>query len=455
MLAVRVVRFFKSWWGPFVYLFALMCMFVGQDARLTRENLSIDGPEGRPCTGTLWTGRDVLKAVIVIGHGVTSNQGMMASIAKAYADAGYAAVAIDFWGHGTSRERFDWQSNAGVVKTWCAWAAQRYPSLPVAYLGHSMGGFAGTEAFAELPPVGAFISLGALPRKFPPVKTLVAMGKYEELFSPETAQEKAKGNAQVLISPYSDHALEPLDPALIMGMISWSDYALGRLPAPPFQWMRWWLTLAGVVLGCIGAFGTASRLASLVAAPVRETSAPVPTRTWSVNPYRLAGRLLRKRGYGAPPMATNLTRSLLSAVVFAGITAVLLAYLLNTSVFTSLPTHPARCVAWLVLALIFCGPFLVDAFALERLAHESARGRFLVAALTRGVPLLFLCITLQMAGHGIAFGGMMLGILAFVATMISIVYTLATRAANDYIAGAVASSIALAWVFAFWFPLTW
>jgi multisubunit Na+/H+ antiporter MnhB subunit len=71
------------------------------------------------------------------------------------------------------------------------------------------------------------------------------------------------------------------------------------------------------------------------------------------------------------------------------------------------------------------------------------------------VPLLVLCVGLRLLNPGLAFLGMLLGIFAFVATMLAMVHTLATRSAGDYRAGVAATAIIFAWVLAFWFPMTW
>jgi alpha-beta hydrolase superfamily lysophospholipase len=110
---------------------------------VVRESVEIAGPGGRPCGGTLWLPREPV-AVVILGHGVTENRGCMAALAKLFAANGYAVMAVDFWGHGQSRVPFDWGANPAQIHAWCAWARERFPGLPLGYLGHSMGGFAGT-----------------------------------------------------------------------------------------------------------------------------------------------------------------------------------------------------------------------------------------------------------------------------------------------------------------------
>ncbi len=68
---------------------------------------------------------------------------------------------------------------------------------------------------------------------------------------------------------------------------------------------------------------------------------------------------------------------------------------------------------------------------------------------------MLISLGVRLIAPDLAFGAMIVGILAFVATLIALVYALATQAAADSRAGAIAASVYLAWVIAFWFPLTW
>jgi len=61
-----------------------------------REVLRIDGPGGKPCLGTMWTPR-APKAVILLGHGVTANQGVTATAANAFACGMTLAWITAFW----------------------------------------------------------------------------------------------------------------------------------------------------------------------------------------------------------------------------------------------------------------------------------------------------------------------------------------------------------------------
>jgi Na+/melibiose symporter-like transporter len=84
-------------------------------------------------------------------------------------------------------------------------------------------------------------------------------GVFEEIYRP--ARLRAQTNAQVVISPWSDHILEAYDPVLARAAVKGACAAVGKpVPAAPTAW-RW--RFAGLVLGVAGAFGLMFRLPEL------------------------------------------------------------------------------------------------------------------------------------------------------------------------------------------------
>jgi hypothetical protein len=121
------------------------------------------------------------------------------------------------------------------------------------FLGHSMGAAAGAAAVrnATLRPQ-LFIAVGANPDlgiSGPPL--LLLAGRFEELVP--SAVLAARTEARLVLSPWSDHALETFDPRLVDAAVKAACTALGKTPpAPPICW-RW--RLAGLLLGQLGALG--------------------------------------------------------------------------------------------------------------------------------------------------------------------------------------------------------
>lgn len=432
---------------------ALALLALTQPAGVVRENVEIAGPGGRPCGGTLWLPRDPV-AVVVIGHGVTENRSCMASLAKIFAANGYAVAAVDFWGHGRSRVPFDWGANPAQIHAWCAWARERFSGLPLGYVGHSMGGFAGTEAFAEdAHGVGAFIALGALPGRIPKPKTLIAAGRFEELFSPEEALRKAGKDADVLISPRSNHALEPWDFTLARGMVEWMTAALAVERPPSFSAVRHFAALLAAPLGVLAAFLLAAAAAGAFRAAATETRPPFNMGA-RLSPYGPAARLFRCGNPSGLVRVTPPLPALLRAAAFCVVFVLVLSLVFDRHFFTSLPFHPGRTVKWLGLGAVFSALALLDLWLLNRATPNRGVRLFLVAALTRMFPWVLGSLVLYLLVPGAAFGGMMLFILAFILGMVSLAQAAAVRVTGDSRAGALAAGMLAAYVFAYWFPVT-
>jgi pimeloyl-ACP methyl ester carboxylesterase len=129
------------------------------------------------------------------------------------------------------------------------------------FIGHSMGGGVGGWSVREAgfrPKL--FIGVGApvkLGEHGPPL--LLLGGLFEEFFRP--AQLRARTNAEVVISPWSEHILEAYDPVLVRAAVKAACAAVGKpVPAAPTAW-RW--RFAGLVLGIAGALVLMFRLPEL------------------------------------------------------------------------------------------------------------------------------------------------------------------------------------------------
>jgi hypothetical protein len=126
------------------------------------------------------------------------------------------------------------------------------------FIGHSMGGEVGAWGVREgefRPKL--FIGVGAAARlgeHGPPL--LLLAGLFDGFFRP--AELRALTNAQVVISPWSDHALEAFDPVLVRAAVTAACAAVGKpVPAAPTAW-RW--RFAGLLLGIAGALVLMFRL---------------------------------------------------------------------------------------------------------------------------------------------------------------------------------------------------
>ena len=142
-----------------------------------------------------------------------------------------------------------------------SWRLERALGEVDVFIGHSMGGGTGSWSVREAgfrPKL--FIGVGItakLGEHGPPL--LLLAGRFEEFCRP--AQLQAQTNAQVVISPWSDHILEPFDPVLVNAAVKAACATVGKpVPAAPTAW-RW--RFAGLVLGIAGALVLMFRLPEL------------------------------------------------------------------------------------------------------------------------------------------------------------------------------------------------
>jgi pimeloyl-ACP methyl ester carboxylesterase len=196
--------------------------------------------------------------VALLAHGVTASKETLFRFGEALAAGGFVCYAFDFPGHGQSPQAF----RPRQIMRAPGRVAQALGAVDV-FLGHSMGAWVGGAAVSEgsLKP-RLFIAVGAVP-KFrpggPPV--LLLAGAIEEAVPPGWL--KARTDARLVISPWSDHALEPYDPLLVNAAAEAACAAVGK--TQPAAHTRWLWRLAGMALGMAGAFGLALWLPALPA----------------------------------------------------------------------------------------------------------------------------------------------------------------------------------------------
>ena len=186
--------------------------------------------------------------IALLAHGNAASKEMLFRLGEALAAAGFDCYSVDQAGFGASplpvsltNVEFDLQD------------AERALGTIDVFMGHSMGGEIGawTVRKAAIHPK-LFVALGdpaRLGEHGPPL--LLLGGLFEELVRPSRLRTGTA--AQVVISPWSDHLLEPYDPVLVNAAVKAACAAVGQpVPATPTAWR---LRLAGFVLGMVGAFG--------------------------------------------------------------------------------------------------------------------------------------------------------------------------------------------------------
>jgi pimeloyl-ACP methyl ester carboxylesterase len=236
--------------------------------------------------------------IALLAHGAGGSKEMLFRFGEALAAAGFDCYSVDQAGHGESPQPC---SLTNLLLNFRE--LERALGAVDVFIGHSMGGGVGAWSVHEAGfrpklfiGVGAPVELGEHGPRL-----LLLGGLFEEFFRP--ARLQARTNAQVVISPWSDHILEAYDPVLVRAAVKAACAAVGKpVPAAPTAW-RW--RFAGLVLGIAGALGLMFRLPELHPHIARVRRLVVPAivlitliltmGTWvgvTPHPYRIPGQLV-------------------------------------------------------------------------------------------------------------------------------------------------------------------
>ena len=157
----------------------------------TIEKVSIPGP-----AGTLEVVAHIPdvapRAIAVIAHplptmGGTMENKIVTTLAKTFAELGFAALRFNFRGVGASSGEFD-EGNGEVADalTVTRYALKEYGDLPLILSGFSFGGYVQARAAQQLPPRQLVLIAPAVTRyPMPPVphNTLLVHGELDEVVS--------------------------------------------------------------------------------------------------------------------------------------------------------------------------------------------------------------------------------------------------------------------------------
>jgi hypothetical protein len=184
--------------------------------------------------------------IALLAHGGTGSKEMLFRFGEALAAAGFDCYSVDQAGHGESPQPY----SLANIKSKPRELERALGGVDV-FVGHSMGGGAGAWSVREdgfRPRL--FIGLESkadMGERGPPLLLLVA--RFSELMP--RAWLSAQTNAQVVISPWSEHITAAYDPRLVNAGVKAACAAFGKpVPAAPTAW-RW--RFAGLVLGITGA----------------------------------------------------------------------------------------------------------------------------------------------------------------------------------------------------------
>lgn len=196
--------------------------------------------------------------VVLLAHGNGGSKETLFRYGEALAAAGFDCYSVDQAGYGESPQpcsRNNLDRTPGEL--------ERALGGVDVFIGHSMGAAVGSRSVREAgfrPRL--FIGVGfpvKLHEHGPPL--LLLAGLFEEFTFNRPARLHSITNAQVVISPWSEHILEAYDPVLVRAAVKAACAAVGKaVPAAPTAW-RW--RFGGLVLGIVGALVLMFRLPEL------------------------------------------------------------------------------------------------------------------------------------------------------------------------------------------------
>jgi hypothetical protein len=203
--------------------------------------------------------------IALLAHGAGASKEMLFRFGEALAAAGFDCYSVDQAGYGESPQ----PCSRTNVRHYFVEAERALGEVDV-FIGQSMGSGTGSWSVREAgfrPKL--FIGIGntaTLGEHGPPV--LLLFGRFEEFGIP------TQTNAEVVISPWSDHALEAFDPVLVNAAVKAACATVGKpVPAATTAW-RW--RLGGLVLGIAGGIVLMFRLPELHPRLARNRSWIVP-----------------------------------------------------------------------------------------------------------------------------------------------------------------------------------
>jgi pimeloyl-ACP methyl ester carboxylesterase len=172
----------------------------------------------------------------LLGHGITASKETLFRAAEALAATGFDCLLVDFPGHGESSAAFPGDGEGVLVEGARALTGSNRVDVVV---GHSMGASIGARTLRDGKiEAHLLLAFGAVPSC--PTETVYLEGAWDELLAAPPG---------AVVSPWSDHCLEPWDPVLVDAAVKAACAKTGLTPAPLSSWK---LRVLGALLVLVG-----------------------------------------------------------------------------------------------------------------------------------------------------------------------------------------------------------
>ncbi len=176
----------------------------------------------------------------LLGHGITASKETLFRVAEALAASGFDCLLVDFPGHGESHSAFPGDGEGVLAEGARALAGSTRVDVVV---GHSMGANIAARTLRDgRIEARLLLAFGAVP--YCPTETVYLEGAWDELLAPPPG---------AVVSPWSDHCLEPWDPVLVEAAVKAACAKTHLAPRPVSAWK---LRALGAVLVLAGTMGS-------------------------------------------------------------------------------------------------------------------------------------------------------------------------------------------------------
>ena len=199
---------------------------------MTDTELTLKSKDGLTLMGRQWTPAAAPRGVVCLIHGLGEHTGRYAHVAAALNSAGYAVLGLDLRGHGRSEGQRgftpSYDSFLDDLDLLLEEARRRFPSAPVFFYGHSLGGnLALYHAIRRRPALcGVVASSPQLRLAFQPPAWKTTLGRllfnaWPSFSMPSGLEQAALSHDPAVVRAYAEDPLvhDRVTPKLGIGLI--------------------------------------------------------------------------------------------------------------------------------------------------------------------------------------------------------------------------------------------
>ncbi len=237
----------------------ILISISGSNYSYTVDPLSLESEDGTYISAFKYTPKgEKNNGGIVVSHYLAGNKFHMHPLSIELVKRGFTVINIDFRGHGASGGYFLYSEFINDMKTAVDYLEYAVPHITeVGLVGHSLGAIIAVALARTYPNrINATVAIGHIPSNMTNIANLlIAIGLLEQSYSTEDVLEALMAytglpNVEIgelygdfnagdaikgVVSPFSEHLFEVMDPSIIYETVQWFEQAFnGELASDIF-----------------------------------------------------------------------------------------------------------------------------------------------------------------------------------------------------------------------------